>query len=197
MIIELDDVLISEDVFSAMFACNLQACKGACCVEGDRGAPLEISELAKISDNLHAISGYMSAEGKKLLEAEGFHEGSEIDDPATTCLPGGECVFAIRKNGILSCAVEDAYRDGKSAVNKPLSCHLYPIRVGKAGQSETLNYHRWSICSPACENGKKQNMPLFRFLEDALVRKYGSEWFKELELVYEQYLKHLDTLNKR
>lgn len=195
MIIELDDVLISEEIFSALFACDLQACKGACCVEGDRGAPLEMEELGPITENLEIIRDYMTKEGKLLLGAEGFHEGSETEDPATTCLPGGECVFAVRENGILGCAIEKAYNDGKSSVNKPISCHLYPIRVGKAGELDTLNYHRWSICAPACVNGKKMDLPLFRFLKSALVRKYGQAWYNELETVYEEYLKHRNDMN--
>lgn len=189
MIIELGETLVSGEIFTNKFVCDLEKCKGACCVEGDRGAPIEPGEIAEIEKHLPVIRKYMTPEGLELLASEGFHEGSEIDDPATTCLPTGECVFAYREQGILGCAIEKAHLAGEIDYPKPISCHLYPIRVGKAGGMETLNYSRWNICSDACHFGEKLNVPLFRFLKPPLIRKYGEDWYRELELVYDEYIR--------
>lgn len=187
MIIEAGNTLISSEIFSTNFVCHLEKCKGACCIEGDRGAPLAEDEIPKIEKNLSAIKSYMTPECLELLEHEGFHEGSEIDDIATTCLPTGECVFAYRKDGILGCAMESAYKAGESDFYKPISCHLYPIRIGNAGAFETVNYHEWDICKAACSLGNELNVPVFSFLKEPLIRKYGLEWFQELELIYGEF----------
>lgn len=190
MIIELGNTLVSTEIFTKQFVCDLNACKGACCIEGDRGAPLELSEIGEIEQALDAIKPYMTSDGIALLESEGFHEGLEIDDPATTCLPGGECVFAYRdEKGILGCAVEKAHSNGKSPVNKPISCHLYPIRIGKIGQMETLNYHEWHICKAACALGDKLKQPLYRFVKGPLIRRYGENWYSELELIHTEFIR--------
>jgi hypothetical protein len=193
MIIEHEDTIISSEIFSTQFVCNLNACKGACCIEGERGAPLEKDEIDLIQKDIELIKPYMSAKGIALLESEGFHEGEEIGDLATTCLPTGECVFATRENGILGCAIEKSYKAGKTSFYKPISCHLYPIRIGKIGKFESLNYHKWEICKAACALGKELNVPVFAFLKDALIRKYGSAWYKDLESIYEEFLQLEET----
>jgi hypothetical protein len=187
MIIEHGDTLVSSEIFSTRFVCDLLACKGACCIEGERGAPIEKNEIPLIEKNLELIKPYMTPEGIALLETEGFHEGEEIDDIATTCLPTGECVFAYRENGILGCAIEKSYKDGKSDFYKPVSCHLYPIRIGRLGKFESLNYHKWNICSAACALGMKLNVPVFEFLKEPLIRKFGQDWFDELEEIYKEF----------
>ncbi len=188
MIIEHGDTIISSEIFSSHFVCNLDACKGACCIEGERGAPLEQDEIKLIEERLDQIKPFMSPQGIGLLESEGFHEGDEIGDLATTCLPTGECVFAVRENGRLGCAIEKAYRAGKTDFYKPVSCHLYPIRIGKTGRFESLNYHKWSICHAACSLGEELKVPVFRFLKESLIRKYGTEWYEELESIYVEFL---------
>jgi hypothetical protein len=188
MIIELGNTLISTEIFSTKFACHLEKCKGACCVEGDRGAPLESEEIANIEKHLDVIKPFLTKESIEVIQTEGFHEGIEIDDPSTNCLETGECVFAYREDGILGCAIEKAENEGLIPFSKPISCHLYPIRVGKAGDKDTLNYHEWSICTPACSLGKELHLPLYRFLKKPLIRQYGSEWYNELELVYNEYI---------
>ncbi len=188
MIIEHGDTLISTEIFSTQFVCNLGACKGACCIEGDRGAPLEKEEIKRIEDNLDQIRPFMSPKGIELLETLGFHEGEEIDDLVTTCLPTGECVFVYRENGILGCAIEKSYKAGKSDFYKPISCHLYPIRIGKLGKFESLNYHKWDICKAACALGKELNVPVFEFLKEPLIRKFGEAWFNDLEQIYQEFL---------
>lgn len=190
MIIEHGDTLISAEIFDKRFVCDLESCKGACCIEGDRGAPLDSNDIKSIEENLEAIKPFMTRKGLELLKFEGFYEGFHEDDMATTCLPSGECVFAYKEKGILGCAIEKAYKSGKINYYKPISCHLYPIRIGKIGDMESINYHQWSICSAACKLGKKLDVPVFEFLKEPLIRKYGLEWFQELELIYQEYLKH-------
>lgn len=189
MIIEVGNTLISTEIFSTNFVCHLEKCKGACCIEGDRGAPLEKEEISRIERNLEAIKPYMTPDCLDLLASEGFHEGTEIDDIATTCLPTGECVFAYREKGILGCAMEKAYKEGKTDFYKPMSCHLYPIRLGKVGDFESVNYHEWDICKAACNLGNELNLPVFRFLKEPLIRKYGKDWYGELELIYDEFVK--------
>ena len=189
MIIEVENTLISSEIFSVNFVCNLEKCKGACCIEGDRGAPLEKDEIRKIEANLTAIRPYMTAEGLALLDSEGFHEGEEIDDIATTCLPTGECVFVYKENGILGCAMEKAFKEGKTDYYKPISCHLYPIRINKIGDFDAVNYHEWNICKAACSLGNELNVSTFRFLKEPLIRKYGEPWYNEVELIFEEYKK--------
>ena len=188
MIIEIGETLVSDEIFTKKFICDLDKCKGACCIEGDRGAPISMAEIEIIDANIEKIKPFMSVRGLELLKSEGFHEGTEIDDPATTCLDSGECVFVYKENNLLGCAVEKAHLYGEIDFYKPISCHLYPIRLGKAGNKETINYHEWSICSDACLLGKKMDLPMFKFLRTPLVRSYGEHWYKELELVYEEYM---------
>jgi hypothetical protein len=187
MIIEVGNTLISTEIFSVNFVCHLEKCKGACCVEGDRGAPLEKEEILMIEKNIEAIKTFMSYDGLELLASEGFHEGEEIDDIATTCLPTGECVFAYSQNGILGCAMEKTFREGMSDFYKPISCHLYPVRIGKVGEMESVGYHEWDICKAACSLGNELNVPVYRFLKEPLIRKYGEDWYDELEVIYEEF----------
>jgi hypothetical protein len=189
MILEVDNTLISTEIFSTNFVCHLEKCKGACCIEGDRGAPLDKEEIALIDKNIEAIKLFMSVEGIALLENEGYHEGEEINDYATTCLPTGECVFVYKENGILGCAMEKAYKAGVTDFYKPISCHLYPIRLGKIGSYESVNYHEWDICKAACNYGNALNVSVFSFLKEPLIRKYGEAWYKEVETIYSEFSK--------
>ncbi|MCC6817391.1 MAG: DUF3109 family protein [Bacteroidia bacterium] len=191
MIIEHGNSLISDEIFSKQFVCDLERCKGACCIEGYRGAPLNQNDITEINKHIEYIKPYMTRKGLELLKAEGFSEGINEDDMATTCLPTGECVFAYRENGILGCAIEKAYKEDKIDYYKPISCHLYPIRLGKIGKMESINYHQWSICSAACALGKKLNVPVFEFLKEPLIRHYGEEWFEDLKLIYQEYQKYI------
>ncbi|MCK9480424.1 MAG: DUF3109 family protein [Bacteroidia bacterium] len=180
------DKLISDDLFDVKFVCNLDKCFGACCVEGDAGAPLDKEELEPISRNLKAVEPYLPPKQKELLMKSGFYEEDYTGELVTTCLPTGECVFSFRdERGILGCALEKAQRDGKSDFNKPLSCHLYPIRVSKVGDYTALNYHEWDICKPALKLGKKLGIPVFRFLKEPIIRGFGKDFYDEMEAVYE------------
>jgi hypothetical protein len=184
--IKVGEVLVSDDIRDKEFVCNLTKCKGACCVEGDFGAPLEESELAILEEIYPKVKPYLSPEGIKSIEKQGKHV---VDDEGELCTPvidGRECVYAIYdKAGILKCGIEEAYNDGKIAWKKPISCHLYPIRITKKKDFEAVNYNKWYICSPACALGKELQVPIYKFLKDPLIRKYGEQWYGELVTVIE------------
>lgn len=192
MIIQLDNTLISSEIFSTYFVCHLDKCKGSCCIEGDRGAPLEKEELNAIHNNLEHVKPYMTQKGIELLNSQGFYEGDD-DDLATTCLPTGECVFAYQESGILGCAIEKSFKNNQSNFYKPISCHLYPIRLGKSGENDTVNYHYWEICKAACALGEELKVPVFQFLKEPLIRKYGEAWYNELQNIYQEYIKQFKS----
>lgn len=187
--LKVDNCLISEDVIDQAFACNVLACKGVCCIEGDAGAPLDADEIPKIEENLEAIKEEMDDEGLSLLEKDGFHEKDPFDMmDVTTCKSNGECVFVVKKDGILNCAIEIANQKKNFGFPKPISCHLYPIRLDKYNEYYALNYHRWSICSDACTKGKKEDIFVYQFAKSALERKFGEEWYQDLERAVKEYL---------
>lgn len=180
--ISIDERLVSDELFKAYFACDLHACKGACCVEGDAGAPLEIEEIDQLESELDSILPFLTEKGKMVLEQKGVFEMDPEGDYVTPLIEGKECAFTtFDENGIAKCGIEDAYRAGATSFLKPISCHLYPIRVHKGKFHEALNYHRWPICRPACECGAKLKVKVYRFLRGAIVRKYGEDFYDKLE----------------
>lgn len=180
----IDDTLISEELLDKKFVCDLAACKGACCEEGDLGAPLEIDEIDAIEANLKGIKPFMSDAGLKLLDRDGFYEAAPGEELVTTTIEGKACVFAIQDDTqTWKCAIELAHKAGQSDFLKPISCHLYPIRIEKLKNYEGLNYDQWDICSPACACGDRLEVPVYKFLKGPLIRKYGSDWFDALEAV--------------
>lgn len=184
----LENTIVSEDVLDKHFICNLSACKGACCVEGDFGAPLTEEEISTLSSEIENLKPFLSHEGLAAITQNGLWEHDSDGDLVTTCLPTGECNFSLRDaNGTLKCGIEAAYKAGKSSLYKPLSCHLYPIRISKVSAYEALNYHKWDICAPACALGKEHQVPVYQFLKDALVRKFGADWYQELDAIATQY----------
>jgi hypothetical protein len=184
-VIEHRGSLISEDLFEKRFVCDLNACKGACCVEGESGAPLEPEEDALLRELWPKIRPYIPEKGQRAIDAHGVSEVDDDGDLVTTLVEGrGECAFTVFENGIALCGIEKAWKDGVVDFRKPISCHLYPIRIARLKFHEGLNYHRWPICKPACECGAKLDVPVFRFLKDALTRKYGAEWYAELEAIH-------------
>lgn len=185
--IKVDEILVSDEIRDKEFVCNLEKCKGACCVEGDFGAPLEESELQILEDIYPVIKPYLTKEGIKTIEKQGTHTVDDDGDLCTPVIDGRECVYAIYdKKGILKCGIEQAYNDGKINWKKPISCHLYPIRITSKKNFEALNYHKWHICSPACALGKELQVPVYKFLKDPLIRKYGPEWYSKLEKAIEE-----------
>lgn len=180
------DKLVSDDVLSEAFVCNLDACKGACCWEGDFGAPLEPDELPVLEEIFEKVAPFLDTQAVELLRREGRYALFEGQGYGTTLMPNGACAYmTLDENGVAQCGIERAYREGVIGFQKPISCHLYPIRVKKdpSGVFEALNYDRWEICNPACRLGKKLKVPVYYFLKEAIVRKYGQAFYEELEAV--------------
>lgn len=186
--IKVGEILVSDDIKEVEFVCNLEKCKGACCVEGELGAPLEEDELEKMRAIQPAIRPYLTPEGLAAIEAQGPYILDEDGDFSTPTIGGKECAYALYDaKGILKCGIEQAYLDGKIDFRKPISCHLYPIRITKNKKGfEAVNYHTWDICSAACALGKSLQVPLYKFLKDPLIRKYGEDWYAELVAKIEQ-----------
>jgi hypothetical protein len=180
--IEIGNTLISLDVFEKKFVCDLNACKGACCIKGDAGAPVEKEEGEDMKKALEQVLPYMRPEGIQAVNEQGIVVRDEEEELTTPLVNGGECAYVtFDDTGTAKCAFELAFRDGKIDFPKPVSCHLYPIRIRKYNRFEALNYDRWDICDPACALGEKLAIPVFRFVKNALIRKYGEEWFAQAE----------------
>jgi len=181
----IDNVIIDDDLLEEQFTCNLRACKGACCWEGDWGAPLETHELHVLEEIYSDIAPYLTPEGRETIERQGLYTYyKEPKDYGTPLLENGACAYlTYDKGGVARCGIEKAFRDGVTDFRKPLSCHLYPVRVKPNRQQgfETVQYDRWEICSAACTLGAELKMPVFRFVKEALVRKYGQEFYDRLE----------------
>jgi hypothetical protein len=181
LMMKVGEVLVSDDVKSVEFVCHLEKCKGACCVEGELGAPLEENELPIMHEIQAAVAPYLTEEGRKAIAEQGPYILDEDGDYSTPTIGGKECAYAhYDSKGILKCGIEEAYIDGKVSFRKPISCHLYPIRITKKKDFEAVNYHKWSICSDACSLGRSLGVPLYKFLKDPLIRKYGEPWYNEL-----------------
>lgn len=176
------NAVISDDIKEQFFVCDLEKCKGACCVEGDAGAPLEDEETGILEELYPVIKEYITEEGRAAIEAQGTWVFDKDGDKGTPTIgENRECAYALYdKRGILKCGIEQAYLDGKTNFKKPISCHLYPIRIKKYDEFEALNYDRWDICSAACTLGSSLGVPVYKFLKDALIRKFGIEWYDEL-----------------
>lgn len=175
------NAVITDDIKDKNFVCNIEKCKGACCVEGDLGAPLADEELPIMKEIYPKIKPYLSAEGIKAIEEQGEYIEDWEGDFSTTTINEKECAYAVYdEKNILKCGIEQAHNDGKIDFLKPISCHLYPIRITKYDEYDALNYDRWEICDPACEFGEKLGVPLYKFLKDALIRNYSKDWYEEL-----------------
>jgi hypothetical protein len=177
-----DDALISEDILEKKFVCQLDKCKGACCVQGDAGAPLMHSEIKEIKDRLDQVKPYMMEESINKITKYDFWTRDRDGDLVTECMNDGACVFVnYRTDGTTECSIERAYMDGKIDYKKPVSCHLYPIRANKFGSYIAMNYHHWDICRDACIAGEDLKVPVYQFLKEALTRKMGAKWYEKLE----------------
>lgn len=184
--IVLQNTVISDDLKDKFFVCNLDKCKGACCVEGDLGAPLEEEELQILADNYEIIKPYLSEAGRQAIAEQGLYIKDWEDDFSTTTIGNRECAYAIYDDNLtLKCGIEQAYLDGKISWKKPISCHLYPIRITRYDGFEALNYDKWQICNPACGFGAELGVRVYQFLKEPLIRKYGADWYQELEELVE------------
>ncbi len=178
--IEYGKTIISDDIKEKHFVCNLSKCKGACCVEGDLGAPLNEEELPIMDLIYEHVAPYLSDAGRKAIESQGAYILDQEGDYSTPTINGKECAYAIYENTVLKCGIEKAWADNKIDFKKPISCHLYPIRITKYEDFEALNYDQWAICNDACVLGDELKVPVYVFLKEALIRKYGSTWYNGL-----------------
>lgn len=186
--IEIDDKIVSSDLLRECFACDLGRCKGICCVEGDAGAPLELDEVDLLEEEYENYAPYMTEEGRQEVERQGFMVVDSDGDYTTPLVNNAECAYAFSENGVTFCAIERAYREGKCSFLKPISCHLYPIRVKQfSNGSYGLNYHRWSVCRDAVECGKKIGLPVYKALKEPIIRRFGEEFYKALECAEELF----------
>ncbi len=173
--------LVSEEILENNFHCNIEKCKGACCVDGDAGAPLTDDELEVLSKIFDEVKPYMRQEGITAIEQQGMYVVDADGDNTTALINNKECAFvSFDQDGTAKCSIEQAYNDGKIEFKKPISCHLFPIRVKKYRDFEAVNYESIDICQPACECGQKLQVPVYRFLKEPLIRSYGVEWFDQL-----------------
>ncbi len=179
--IEIGNVIVTIDLFKEYFMCDLSHCKGICCVEGDAGAPVEKEEVEQLKEILPVVWNDLSASAKELINQEGVVYSDVDGDLVTSIVDGKDCVFTCYdENAICYCAIEKAYREGKTSFYKPISCHLYPVRIHRSGSYEFINYHRWPICQGAIDKGRQKRIPLYQFLKEPLIRKYGEAWYDEL-----------------
>jgi len=188
-IIQIGDVLVSSDILTEKFCCDLTVCKGECCVEGDAGAPVTFDEVAEIEDCLDDVWGDLSASAQAVIDKQGVAYTDQEGDLVTSIVRGKDCVFTYYDDvcGVRDCclcALEKAYRAGKTHFCKPISCALYPIREKQLGNNLTgLNYNRWNVCKMAVAKGIQEDLPLYKFLRDPLIRRFGEAWYEELEEV--------------
>ncbi len=190
--IEIDGKIVSDDILTECFACDIARCKGECCVDGNSGAPLEMEEADILEEEYENYKPYMTPEGIESVERQGFMVVDCDGDYTTPLVDDAECAYSYRENGITLCAIEKAFREGKCSFRKPISCHLYPIRlIGLSNGTIGLNYHRWKVCSSACENGRKLGIPVYKSLREPIIRRFGEEFYKALECA-EDLLKSYD-----
>lgn len=190
--IEVDGKIVSDDILTECFACDIARCKGECCVDGNSGAPLEMEEADILEEEYENYKPYMTPEGIEAVERQGFMVVDCDGDYTTPLVDDAECAYSYRENGITLCAIEKAFREGKCSFRKPISCHLYPIRlISLSNGTIGLNYHRWNVCSSACENGRKLGIPVYKSLREPIIRRFGEEFYKALECA-EDLLKSYD-----
>lgn len=181
MIIEIDNVLVSTDIFTEYFCCDLDACKGICCIEGDAGAPVTIDEIAGIEDAIDTVWDDLSATAQAVIDKQGVAYTDRDGDLVTSIVGGKDCVFTCYEKGCCLCALERAWRAGKTTFCKPISCALYPIREKKLSNGMVaLNYNRWDVCHDAVKKGNELRLPVYRFLRDPLVRRFGEDFYQQL-----------------
>jgi len=180
--IQIEGTIISEEIVENDFVCNLNACKGICCVEGDAGAPVDESELNTLERIYPKVAPYLTEQGRRAIEEQGVYVKGEDGEWETPLIDGGECAYVVHnEKGWALCAIEQAYNDKKIEWKKPISCHLYPIRLQEYSSFTAVNYHRWPICDDACALGKELQVPVYKFVREALIRKFGEDWYDELE----------------
>ncbi|MEM6516573.1 MAG: DUF3109 family protein [Bacteroidota bacterium] len=184
---QLGKTIVSEDIIKKDFVCNLSACKGACCIDGDAGAPLDQEEVEILQDIYPKVKPFLRKAGIEAIEKQGTHITTAFGDLETPLINGADCAYVIFDDrGTALCGIEEAYNQGEIGFKKPLSCHLYPIRIKDYSEFSAVNYDQWEICDDACKLGKELQVPVYKFVKEALIRKFGEDWYAELEKVAEK-----------
>ena len=179
---QLGKTIVSEDVIKKDFLCNLSACKGACCIDGDAGAPLEADETKTLEAIYPKVKPFLRKEGIDAIENQGVFIKTEEGEFETPLINGADCAYVIfDEKKVALCAIEEAYNQGEISWKKPVSCHLYPVRVQEYSEFSAVNYHKWQICDDACTLGEELGVPVYKFVKVALIRKFGEDWYDELE----------------
>ena len=186
---QLGKTIVSEDIIEKDFVCNLSKCKGVCCVAGEAGAPLEKEEVEILQEIYPEVKPFLRKEGIQAIEEQGTSVVSDFGELETPVVNGAECAYLIfDENKTALCGIEEAYNQKKVHWKKPISCHLYPVRTRDYSEFSAVNYHKWDICDDACTLGAELKVPVYKFVKEALIRKYGEDWYTELEKVAEQHL---------
>lgn len=187
---QIGNAIVASDIIEESFLCDLSACKGECCVEGDSGAPLEEAEVDILKEILPQVWDDLSPEAQTIIKKQGVAYEDRDGDMVTSIVNGKDCVFTYYdKNKICKCAIEKAYKEGRIDFYKPISCHLYPIRLQQYTEFVAVNYHRWRVCKAAVALGNKEGLKIYQFLKEPLIRQFGKDWYDELCLVAEEYHK--------
>ena len=195
--IQINDTIIALDIIEENFLCDLSACKGECCVEGDSGAPLEDSEVKILEDIVSIVWDDLSPEAQEIIKKQGVAYKDTDGEMVTSIVNGKDCVFTYYdERGVCKCAIEKAYNEKRVDFYKPVSCHLYPIRVQRYHDFTAVNYHRWRVCKAAVDSGNKNGLKIYQFLKEPLIRKFGQVWYNELILAVEEYNKMKRNTNK-
>jgi len=183
-VFQLKKTIVSEEILQKEFVCNLSACKGACCVDGEAGAPLEEQELELLEQSFESVKGFLRKEGLEAIEEQGLYTTNELGEHETPLIQGKDCAYVIYdEKEIALCGIEEAYNQGAIDFKKPISCHLYPVRIRQYSEFAAVNYHQWEICDDACVLGKELQVPIYVFVKQALIRKFGEDWYTELEQI--------------
>lgn len=179
---QIGKTIVSEEIIQKDFVCNLSACKGACCIDGEAGAPLEKAEAEILNEIYPKVKPFLRKKGIEAIESQGTSVIGEDGELETPLINGADCAYVIfDKRGTALCGIEEAYNQGEISWKKPLSCHLYPVRIQDYSEFAAVNYHHWHICDDACSLGKELQVPVYKFVKDALIRKFGEDWYQELE----------------
>ena len=185
---QLGKTIVSEDLIEKDFVCNLSQCKGECCISGEAGAPLNQEEAVILEEIYPKVKSFLREEGIKAIEEQGTSITSDFGELETPLVDGSECAYLVYDgNNLAMCGIEKAFNDGVTDWQKPISCHLYPVRVKDYSEFAAVNYHKWSICGDACSLGKELQIPVYKFVKQALIRKFGNDWYSELEKMAKNY----------
>lgn len=181
---QIGKTIVSEDIIEGVFMCNISACKGACCIDGDAGAPLDVDETKILEDIYPKVKPFLRKEGIDAIEKQGTYITTDEGALETPLIDGADCAYVIfDEKKVALCGIEEAYNQGEVSWKKPVSCHLYPVRVQDYSEFSAVNYHKWEICDDACTLGKELQIPIYKFVKEALIRKFGEDWYMELEKI--------------